>query len=80
MITVEIEDVDLMLHVLYEYMNGIKEAKELSMEDSGTLDTADKLLESMALYDQNMATLERLKEVLIIGKSIEERKRWFRFW
>jgi len=79
MITVEIEDVDLMLDVINTYLEGVKEAKEMSIEDDRTLDTSEKLLESMALYDENISTLERLREVLILGKSIETRSRWFTF-
>jgi hypothetical protein len=77
-ITVEIEDIPLMLDVIDTYIEGIKEAKEASMVDDRTLDTMESLLDSMSLYDQNLVTLLRLKEVLIIGKSKEERKRWFR--
>lgn len=64
MITVEIEDVPLMINVIETYLEGIKEAKEMSIEDVRTLDTTDKLLDSMSQYDKDLDTLTRLKERL----------------
>lgn len=68
MITVEIEDVPLMINVIDNYIEGIKEAKAASIEDDQTLDTPEKLLDTMASYDENMAVLTRLRE-RIIGKA-----------
>lgn len=72
MITVEIEDVSLMINVIDTYMEGIKEAKEASIEDFHTLDTPEKLLDTMSSYDENMAVLTRLKERIITEAPIED--------
>lgn len=72
MITVEIEDVSLMINVIDTYMEGLKEAKEASIEDFNTLDTPEKLLDTMASYDENMAVLTRLKERIISEAPIED--------
>lgn len=72
MITVEIEDVPLMINVIDIYMEGIKEAKAASIEDDQTLDTPEKLLDTMASYDENMAVLIRLREKIIGEASIED--------
>ena len=72
MITVEIEDVSLMINVIDNYMEGIKEAKAASIEDDQTLDTPEKLLDTMASYDENMAVLTRLKERIISEAPIED--------
>ena len=64
MITVEIEDIPLMINVIDTYLDGIKEAKEMSIDDLGTLDTTAKLLDSMSQYDKDLDTLTRLKERL----------------
>lgn len=72
MITVEIEDVSLMINVIDTYMEGIKEAKAASIEDINTLDTPEKLLDTMASYDENMAVLTRLKERIISEAPIED--------
>lgn len=72
MITVEIEDVPLMINVLDTYIEGLKEAKEASIEDFNTLDTPEKLLDTMSSYDENLATLAKLRERLISEASLEE--------
>lgn len=72
MITVEIEDVSLMINVIDTYMEGLKEAKEASIEDFNTLDTPEKLLDTMASYDENMAVLTRLKVRIISEAPIED--------
>ena len=72
MITVEIEDVPLMINVIDTYLEGIKEAKAASIEDDQTLDTAEKLLDTMASYDENMSVLVRLREKIISEASIED--------
>lgn len=72
MITVEIEDIPLMINVIDTYMEGIEEAKAASIEDYQTLDTPEKLLDSMASYDENMAVLTRLKERIISQAPIED--------
>lgn len=61
-----------MINVIDTYMEGLKEAKEASMEDFNTLDTPEKLLDAMASYDENMAVLTRLKERIISEAPIED--------
>lgn len=72
MISVEIEDVSLILNVIDTYMEGLKEAKSASIEDDRTLDTPEKLLDSMASYDEDMAVLTRLKAQIINEAPIED--------
>lgn len=71
-ITVEIEDVPLMISVLDTYIEGLKEAKEASIEDFNTLITPEKLLDTMSSYDENLVTLTKLREVIIGEASLEE--------
>ena len=53
-------------------MYPLKEAKEASIEDFNTLDTPEKLLDTMASYDENMEVLTRLKERIISEAPIED--------
>lgn len=64
MITVDIEDVPLMIHVITTYIEGIDEAKEVTTEDKATITTVDDLLGSMTQYDEDKATLNKLLERL----------------
>ena len=61
-----------MINVIDTYMEGIKEAEAASIEDDQTLDTPEKLLDTMASYDENMAVLIRLKERIISEAPIED--------
>lgn len=79
MVTVDIEDVPLMINVIDTYIEETKEAKEMSIEDDRTLDTTDKLLDVMSQYDKDIDTLVRLKKSLENSLSSPRRfrrRRW----
>ena len=70
-VNLEITDVPLMLHVIETYMVGLKDAKEISIEDTYILDTSDKLLGSMAQYDEDYETLAEWKARLEIASGTQ---------